>query len=187
MFVLCSVKEPSKNHLTWVGVLCGSLGRRVRFRFLHIFYFPVQFSFWQTWVLVRFVFAGFFPISKFPVSVNPCRNSANSALLSPQNSRVSVCLFAAGLCFVDVFSVQNGVETTVVAHETLLKNHKNAWVQLAGHPGAIASSLCCVCVIVYRFIAITDVHWLCFCVLCCSQDTVICTYIKCASVCVCMR
>jgi len=35
--------------------------------------------------------------------------------------------------------VQNGIETTVSAtvavHETLLRNRKNVWVQLAGHPG----------------------------------------------------
>jgi len=33
---------------------------------------------------------------------------------------------------------QNGVDTTTTvsaAHETLLRNRKNAWVQLAGHPG----------------------------------------------------
>jgi len=39
------------------------------------------------------------------------------------------------LVTVDVLAVQNGIETTVVPHDTLLQNNKNVWVQLAGHPG----------------------------------------------------
>lgn len=36
-------------------------------------------------------------------------------------------------CFIAVF--QNALDLTAPASDALLKNRKNAWVQLAGHPG----------------------------------------------------
>ena len=39
--------------------------------------------------------------------------------------------------WMDMLFVQNGIETTVATHETLLRNNKNCWVQLAGHPGKL--------------------------------------------------
>ena len=41
--------------------------------------------------------------------------------------------------------IQNGIETTVAAHETLLRNRKNVWVQLAGHPGECWSLMFLTC------------------------------------------
>ena len=64
---LHSVKDSSKNHDTWVRVLTGYLQGRVRFGFLHTFTSGFGFgsALGKTWVLVRFVLAGFgfFPIS----------------------------------------------------------------------------------------------------------------------------
>ena len=37
-----------------------------------------------------------------------------------------------------VFSSQNALDLTAPASSALLKNRKNAWVQLAGHPGKSA-------------------------------------------------
>ena len=62
-----SVTEPSKNHDSWVRVLCGSL--RVRFGLGSCTFLTFGFSLVldKTWVPVRFVLAGlvFFPISTF--------------------------------------------------------------------------------------------------------------------------
>ena len=38
-------------------------------------------------------------------------------------------------------SLQNALDLTAPASDALLKNRKNAWVQLAGHPGRLSSAL----------------------------------------------
>jgi len=49
------------------------------------------------------------------------------------------CKFYVYDVFLDI--VQNALDLTAPASDVLLRNRKNSWVQLAGHPGMIDSLL----------------------------------------------
>jgi len=69
-----SVKKPSENHDTWVRVVLGASRGRVRFRFgsgsCTFFTFGFGSVLGKTWVLVRFVLAGF---GLFPITIKRSR------------------------------------------------------------------------------------------------------------------